>query len=351
MTAYTCMDAILTFSGNRLSSRLFGFRKLGTICNFFMRSLILTASTTFVLSSLFHTSKNQTLDLLQSMTYLMSGLLATILFAIRRTQIKSLIQSIALEGTNDRIEKMALLFLIFKVATMALDYVATMLRLVMGERMAITQTMIAASSLIVHTNHYLINYPLVYVIVMRVLASSQVKELRTIRHLVGKKEPLVLTHCVKRVSAVRQEFERLLNFIPFTLFAVLFVSIPDAVTSIAKLSTTVPGSLVARFALHQVLQLQAAIILIIFLVVYYACKSKEEMDEAAAEVMDYLNERFHKNLETIGYQTLTQSLKEYQNFSFTGWTLFTIDRQLILTFLSSVISFSVLLIQLQSALY
>ena len=55
-------------------------------------------------------------------------------------------------------------------------------------------------------------------------------------------------------------------------------------------------------------------------------------------------------LQKTGYQSLIEDLRMDEGFVFTGWFLYTINRYLLLTFLSAIISVSVLLIQMGSGL-
>lgn len=347
MNAFSYIDVILSLSGNRLSNKLFGFRRLGTICNYCVRLLVVSATIFFISWSMAHATKRRVLRVIEEHVSMISGLMVLILWSTRKTRIKALIKCLSCHGADGQEKCLSMWFLVLKIAIMAIDHPQTLVRLAYAYKINLINILTCVFSIVLSTNNYLINYPLAYLFFMRILTSCQVREMRGLRNMISNRGSFRLIAELKRMSAVREEFERLLNFIPFILFAVLFVSIPDAVINIVRHADA--STIYSIVALCQVAMSQLSIILVVFIVAYFACKSKEEMDVAAAEVIDALQDRHYKDVETIAYQSLIRALEKYQNFSFTGWTLFSIDRQLILTFLSSVVSFSVLLIQLQSS--
>ena len=74
------------------------------------------------------------------------------------------------------------------------------------------------------------------------------------------------------------------------------------------------------------------------------------MNEEITGLIRAIQRRNMGRLEETGYQSLIEDLKMDEEFVFTGWFLFTINRYLLLTFLSAIISFTVLLIQMGSGL-
>jgi hypothetical protein len=151
---------------------------------------------------------------------------------------------------------------------------------------------------------------------------------------------------LKILKATRDKFERLFNIIPFIVLAIAFITIPSTLANIARKAKSAEFSTLRN--VYYICQ-NSANCFVILLLVYYASKSREKASNAVEQMIEVIHKRNINSLYTNGSQAVIDALKSYADFSFTGWYLFKMNRSLILTFLSAIISFSVLIIQLGSS--
>lgn len=342
MDGLTFLDATLILAGNRLNHKFMGC-KIGNILNWMIRAAI-TSSTLLVMIIYRESRRHEPyIQHLQIMLRLPAGLMLMFLFAYRRTRVKRLIRQVIDCGIPKSLTFLtascfvtAIIFLSFHVMT---QLAISLQEASVGS--ALWQTIQCVPY---QMNEYLVLYPAFYITVMKILVDYELKLLHRMKDkiLSGTSRPLNLMKELHAMVEMNREFEYLFNIIPFVQFGIIFITIPAAVVEIRH-----GGNLAMIQSVYFGIE-NASFFLFISLLVYHACRSKDRVSESVASIIELIHERHLNQLYTHGYHTLNNTLKSYAKLSFTGWYLFNIDRSVVLTFLSSIVTFSVLLIQLES---
>lgn len=344
------LDILLILAGNRLSSRFLGFRRLGSLINCLFRIMILAANaivTCRLLAEIVATGATPF-----NAAYIICSIfqiLTMILYAVRRPRVKYLLRKILIgDAYRSVIEKACLRWLLFALTSITVHIISNSLQmsLVLSDPGNLLFAIIVALPIIL--NQFLVLYPIFYMIIMKLLTNYELHHLDSIKTLV-KNDSRDVNRILDKMADARDtkvEFEQLFNFIPFITFGTLFVTIPGVILSAMKDMSLgrdmsyVIQEVVAFASVH------IAIFIVNFFLVQSVSMSKEIVNQNIAELIRLVQRRNIRNLNTTGYQSVIEELRIDQQFSFTGWYLFTINRFILLGFLSAIISFSVLLIQL-----
>ena len=351
MEAFCYMDVVLTLCGNRLSNKLFGYRRFGCLINFVIRIIIVGTVSKMVWEAVNNTDngRRRTAYKITTTISLVTGVLIMFLFATKREKIRHLIKR-TIMTTSARHAKMIGICSVILVFSAVITFELMVFLAVFSSTGDLTSSMEKVIWLLpMQANQYLTTYPLCYVIVLKIITDFDVSISDKIRHEINSKpvNPHQLLRLRKNVAQVREEFEQLFNFIPFVLFGILFITVPGVIATITRDSEGGPRRHVAYtiigYSLYHVL-----IFLQVGLLIYCVTEAKAKTNRAISALIDCIQEKQMSHQNTKDFDALIDDLKLEQAFCFTGWNMFTIDKSLILSFLSSVISFSVLLIQLES---
>lgn len=340
MDSLPLMDGILTMTGNRLNCRMFGY-KITRPVNWINRIAFMTSYAYLFYFVVLMDQNASNISITQRIFYFTAGAMTNFIFASRRENIICLLDRIVTPESGRSVRKLSIMAFLAALTMFTAYSVAELTSSLTSTKSSFT----AFIAYLPHNlNNYLLHYPLAYVIMFRILTEYEIIELREIRKsLVSLTSSHNQVCRLKQLEKVRQDFESNLNFIPFVLFGILFLTIPSAMADVSTLSgyKTFLGYFLFLILHH------ASIGFTIILVVASVTKSRERVNLIVDETIEIIY-RSGTHLSPID-QLLIESLKKYQRFSFTGWYLFTIDRSLILTFLSSIVTFSVLLSQLGSS--
>ena len=194
-------------------------------------------------------------------------------------------------------------------------------------------------------NEFTVHYPLYYIIVFQMFSRYEMNKLSSMQQEIAAKDinPSRQMTVLKHTASIRLEFEKLFSIIPFIVFGSLFAMMPsgihnmrsptDAIATVNFIHYVIYGSLIMMVVCH---------------LVFRVCKSQQNVKDIISEMIEMIQRSSITETNAKGHQELIDSLKTYQDFWFTGWQLFRIDHQLILSFFSSIVTFSVLLMQLDA---
>lgn len=139
---------------------------------------------------------------------------------------------------------------------------------------------------------------------------------------------------------LKEQFERVLNIVPFIMLGQLFITIPCRILNIKNNETSQLVQWIGYVSFH------ILILLPIYHMVQTVTRCRKSVRDKISELITVLQEKIVKGEQSQANQVLIEELRNGQEFVFTVWFLFPMDRTIILSFVSSIITFSVLLIQL-----
>ena len=277
----------------------------------------------------------------------------TVVVSVRSKRIKQLLSSLSTSISYDsvtRVKRQSQWFLCLSMLAVLID-VGTSYGAHWSDYREIATTLIALTiELPLCLNQFFVVYPSFYLCLLQLLTDYEVSQLRLMMKVdmsldsgTGMKAMMSRR---ERVKEMKQEFESLLNFIPFTLFALPFSTIPGMVSGVTQ-----ERGLLSMYSGLSYAATHTWIFLFIVLIVIRVSKARRETTHASAQVISLLQQRFTGRLHETGFQSLIEELRIDQEFSFTGCSLFDIATRLIPPFCSSLVTMSVLLIQLSAKLY
>ena len=194
-------------------------------------------------------------------------------------------------------------------------------------------------------NQFAVFYPLLYLTCIRLLSAHEVKHIQKIKSLInsGMKDVISIMRQRNGVTSLKREFERLLSVVPFAMLGHMFITIPGGIINLTSSSKSQVVSEWLQYTLFH-----GIVLVLIYQLVQTVTRCQEKVRDMISELILCIQEKSIKDPQTRGYQSLIDGLIMDQQFVFTGWYLFPIHRSIILSFVSSIITFSVLLIQLAS---
>ena len=347
-------DVILTITGNRLNDKLLGSRVLALVVQWLMRVSV-TASTVYLAKNWLLASSTISMARLIDQSFVSCCFLHMLLFAWRRQRIRCFLQRISdLESEKSirRISIVSCLIVVvslsFQVTTTAVIVAQTFGDATAGIRMALLGTPL-------NINNFFIIYPLYYLLVIKILTLFQVKRLSLIRRSMMQALADDSGNTIQRLSwqmqecvAAMQSFEQLFNVIPFTGCAFLFIMVPGSVAQVRE-GTKAKKQFMADFQAVIGAIFHVVVITLILTIVRAACQAKQATSAAVKQVLQAIDQVSRDKAMTGDQRSLVRELSDFRDMPFTGLFLFTIDGSLVLSFLSSLISFSVLLCQLTAS--
>lgn len=351
MNNLSSLDFLLTLGGNRLNGRMFGCRKLGSISNLVSRILIAMSAIYIIRGCLIWTSDGarQRLYVMTTIITIAIAMGIMVLFAARRERITRLMKCITdADSTGKEINNlgyfaMGVLFFGF---TCQLYGLYTIMSHYVDEQ---TAALVVLLMFPYFLNQYVVIYPTLYVSFLTVLTRRETDRLQMFCHIIRKAGHLEIQNVIvelEQIMAYKQEFENLFNIIPCLQFGILFVTVPGVTVTLYNDSIRglpyVGQEILVYIAIH------SCIFVFLLLIVDRVDKARREVSQTTALLIHYIHSRHSYDLYTSGFKSLIDELRINEAFKFTGWNMFTIDKSILLSFLSAIITFSVLLIQLAS---
>ena len=352
MSDLKLLDAMLTLSGNRLSTRLFGIRCLGTISNLLMRLLITFGTVTVFINNaplITDTSKIGVTAVQLSTTALpLFSLTFGLFFAGHRQWIKDLLRSLEMsQQTREFVRKMSVRLLCLTITGSVIGTSCVVIMIMPDVRDALSLLMTITVLLPMILNQFLVIYPSCYLISFKILADYEANHLMRMQ-----KQDLSINGCfllirqLKRLTQAKQQFDQHLNHIPFLVFSITFITVPGCIASVSgKNSGQKQVSEVIAF-----ITIQAIIAGVLIAIVLTVCCSKQRMDRLLDDFIWMIQQKQSAELLTRSQNaaliSLMHALSKVRDFEFTGASLFTINRSLFLSFASALISISVLVLQM-----
>ena len=347
MAEHTWLDVLLTMSGNRLSKSMLGIKNMGTVSNWIIRTAIV-ASYIIKTAYLLMRRNIPLVEIFKHLVYFTAELIIVFVIAKRRTRIITFIKSSACSPTS--LTRICISSLIYLAVISLLHLVLEFAYLMRRRNMTVIRLLVLLGNMVHFICNYFICYPLFYIISLKMFSSYELRQTSAIRRqiLACNVHPVKLMKDMKQLSIMRNEFEQLFNIIPFILLSILFVDIPAALLDINNDKRNTDRIYLIIYICYYIVDTGLYFMLALFLV-HNVSRSAERTYEAASELIEIIQDKNLIHLYSNGWQSVIDSLKLYQNFSFTGSKLFRIDHNLVLTFVSAIITFSVLLIQLQTS--
>ena len=337
MSSLPYLEALLTLTGNRLDNKLLGFRSMGVAGNWIIRVAI-TANFVYLMREKILVGIQFKL---QSMSLLSIGMIVLFMFARRRSRIEDLLRRLSSQESCQSVKCLTMFSFLFAASLITFQIAINCTFIFLREGNVWNGLFRILIHLPYYLNEYIIHYPLFYIIVLKIFSYYEVQQLQRMKQEISTKAPFRVMNEIKRLSQIRSEFEQLFNFVPFVLFGVFFLTIPHAIISILR-SDIFTGFVIIGYTIQN-----SCFLIVGILLIHHVCTSRDKVNDVVTHLIEIIHRNHMSQLNTNGYQALIDVLKSYADFSFTGWYLFTIDRSLVLTFVSSIITFSVLLIQLE----
>ena len=345
------LDALLTISGNRLNDKLFGFKYTGIVLNWIVRVAITVIYVQEVIDTARFNSINATLSDLQELLLNSTGVLILLLFAYRRARIKHLLRHMTCQESSRSVRCFTLFSLLLAIGLLMLQITSDFVEAAVLHRRhlyehvwgILKKTLMSSPT---ELNAYIFFYPFFYITVLKIFSYHELRQLQQLNQNLTIIIPFKVMKNIKALSQMRSELEHLFNVVPFFLFGVFFFIIPEAIISIARYDAKFDDSRSIFLTIHI-----SYLIVVAILLLRQVCNSRDRVRDMVTQLIEIIHQTHATRLNTNDYLALTDALKSYADFSFTGWYLFRIDRSLVLTFVSSIITFSVLLIQLTPTYY
>lgn len=341
MTHLKYLDILLLCAGNRLNARLFGIRNLGVVMNWVIRVLILCSDGVVIHGIL--TNGGVTWFSVAKAFCNLPEPIVLMMYATRRSRIIGLLKKIQ-SSDSPSIRKSSMKWLLFTSIFIAFQVACT--ARMYNARTPFQLIIWMLSVFPYQMNQSLIIYPVYYMVTLKVLTEKELDHLTNICKLVGRGSRDVnrMLDDVSNMRSIKEEFERLFNLVPFFAFGIMFVSIPSYLLSIShdlnSGKTNIFQQLISFGIFH------IAVCIVVLFLVHCVSHVKETVNKSISDLIRDIQRRYIRDLHNTGYQSLIDELRMDQGFVFTGCNMFVIDRFILLSFLSSIISFSVLLIQL-----
>ena len=275
-----------------------------------------------------------------------------ILFACRRGQLFRFLHVITHAETSASVRRSSIVSVIVLSCMFLLQETVILVQFAESASswsFGIKSALIAAPA---QANNYLVIYPLYYILMIRILSEHEVKLLQQASDVIqddggcSKRSLTYASSLLYQCIAARHTFERLFNIIPFSVFGVLFFMIPS---SIADVSITRRAQQMKSLADFQVMMygtFHFAVLLLIVTLIHSVCRTKQQTQAAAQQLIHTITQANLTHSLTAGQQSLINDANAYRDMPFTGLFLFNVDTSLVLTFASSLITFTVLLCQL-----
>lgn len=350
MDGLSLLDFLMTLVSNRFNPRLFGVRRLGSMCNCFIRTAIMASTVRVIfgiVQQITYDPKQLAYNIMNFME-ITAAIVLIIVFAIRRKRLRCLIAYLLRQQLP--VSRSISLIAIFSVtlSVVVQIYVEAAINSQWITGFALFKEV--AFIMPVMINNYGVVYPALYVTVLDLVTHYEMNFMRA--QLLRLKQDgdidarKVMTDR-RHIMEMKAEFESLLNLVPFCQFAILFQSIPGVVVGVH--THIGQGSPYAVLEIIFFTVAHVSVFLFLYFIVSRVVKAKRDVNQLCSDLIHGLQDGRH-DLFATRYQSLIEKLRADMGFQFTGWNMFTIDQSVWLSFLSSIITFSVLLIQLASSL-
>ena len=360
----TCF--LLMLAANRLEERMCGIRCLGSLFNFATRAILAASLVAVTIARPQEEVRTISPYAFATLAMIFSGALLLAVTAVRRRDVHHLMKRLRqLEADGEskarvhRLSVTAVAGVLLAIGSMLIDTFVTIN--VLGymipdpEQLACMVVMVSPILL----NQYLVTLPFAYLLILSRLTRVTLSRLEAMIRLAasGASVPVgVIAREEQRLLSMRLLFDRLLSFIPFCLLALPFLSVPGMLPRVlrdARNLATAPAGQSFPYEAFSYSWSHGKLAVILILLVWTVCRSRDAMRERTEQLADGVQERLSDQGsvgEAAAMLALVQQLRtDAREISLTGCSAVVIDESLLIAFLSSLVSMSVLVIQLTSA--
>ena len=334
------LDVTLTLCGNRLSDRLFGSQRLASLVTSMTRLLQVLAVVYFAYEnvSFFASGSDVTADDVSDiiMTSISSCMVAVV--AVRRLPMKRLMRQLVVsQATEQLIKRKCRWFLLMYVIGLITDVSATILGYMTENAWtAVKRTLFLLPLLM---NQFITVYPAFYLSVWQLLSDHEMMQMKFMCNSDATANDMMARR--RKVMKLKEQFESLFNFVPLVMFLLPFTTIPGMVADVS-----VNRGAQSVYYSFSYAATHTWMIIFIVLIVKQARDSHQQASQATANLISIIQQKYAGRLHETSMQSLIDQLRIDQEFKLTGSSLFVVDTQLIPSFCSSLVTMSVLVIQL-----
>ena len=277
MATLQYLDLLLIFAGNRLSSRLYGVWNLGTVTNWISRCLIIAADINGIVQET-NASGEMDHEHITLILFVLIRFAVLITYASRKSGIKKFLKKI-LNPPDNEIRTLSFKWLLFSLSSILTQVVCTtfiMSAAVEGYALLLGVIFMLPSAM----NQFFVIYPIYYIVVLKILTKYEHRHLQrltqSVKNDVGDINRLLEERAV--VRSMKQEFEKLFNFIPFFTFGLLFISIPSTILSVFEDADDRKAYLIQKLVFFS--SIHIAIFIVLFCLVLSVSRAKDSVNEA-----------------------------------------------------------------------
>ena len=351
------LDMLLTMSGNRLNSRLLDIPKLGTLVNNIFRVLLMisTAAQACLVMQEIKKMPRITPYAMTAVVMVCVSALAVIVFAIRRRAIARLVHILSEAQPDSRYQyNMCLMGLLLSYAFFVTGILSWFQYLPFLDGHPMLVILLTLLMIPTEVNQFFVIYCVAYIVILDMMTQYERRSLDDMRKRAATGHSAVsLIHDRKQVMKLKRTFEQLFNVVPLTTLAIPFVTIPGIVSRFSSSDSGIgkQGPVDAGEAAF-LMTVHAALAAFLVMIVECASRPRHSVNSRISEVIFSIQEHNcsadrQQHLLLSGYQSLIDELRIDQEFFFSGWHMFDVDRHVYLVFMSALISTTVLVIEIE----
>ena len=348
------IEGMMLLSGNQLGDRVMGSKRLSSCINIFLKTLMVSACSVevyFWMDDLL--GSRRTRRAMTTPVILFSGLVSVCSMSHRRSRLTRLISQVTMDAeTAKRVQQMSRSVVMMTILLLTPTFVCFVLLISrrLGTTVAATY---GITSVPLALNQYSISSALLYQAMVQLVTDHEMTMLRELQLQLISGDPLNICQVTKsrqEVMDMKKELESLMNLIPFQLLSILFFTLPSAVTTFNNVKALAEGIAIQAGIFFACLH--ALVLIIALMTILRVSKCTLQVNEGMTRVIRLLQltviERNGDWEAVCAARSLIQRLHQERRFRYTGYCLLIIDHRLILSFLSAIVSFTVLLIQFAS---
>ena len=271
-----------------------------------------------------------------------TSLTMLILFACRRQRIKQLLSLISSVGSRE--SKSFILCLLF--ASIA-SHLSLLCLLFSGQVILsgdiVKSIRIFLLTLPTNLANFALTYPPYYILVVHLLAQFEQRTLARLTTDVSSNRKAL--YQLELMIHVRELFDELFNIVPFALFSTLFSTVPSAAVLMMGTPTRRDGKIMMTVYLFGNL----VIVLWLLMMMKQVCSMKSKTSRMAHAFVQAMRMQGARKPAMMMQEAVIEAASQLANHNLTGCYLFAINRSLLLSFVSAIITFSVLFCQLAAS--
>ena len=221
--------------------------------------------------------------------FVLKGVAVRITYAFRKSGIKKFLKKI-LNPPDYEIRTLSFKWLLFLLSSILTQVVCTtfiMSAAVEGYALLQGVIFMLPSAM----NQFFVIYPIYYIVVLKILTKYEHRHLQrltqSVQNDVGDINRLLDERAV--VRSMKQEFEKLFNFIPFFTFGLLFISIPSTILSVFEDADDRKAYLIQKLVFFP--SIHIAIFIALFCSVLSVSRAKDSVSEAISGLVRVIQRR------------------------------------------------------------